>query len=258
MTTKDLPTKKHIPEEIAQQALLYKLGEPVKIYKTQSPLVSIAFILGSLLITVAIFALAIFINSIATNFRIVYVVALAPLFVIIYAIRSLITGGLRAYLYTEGFLHARGKRYDVVRWEQIEHVWYKRGKHSYGSALTVTLCLYDGKTLKLDDTIGFVHALLYSIQEHVSKRQVPKKLADFQHKKVVTFGKINVEERGVNNGQELVPWDQIDKLDTTEDGLIVVIKHGRPLKWSPIKVQDTPDLLTLITLVDVIVKERNS
>ncbi len=256
MATKSLPAKNQIPETIAQQALAYKLGTPVKIHKTHSPLYSIALILGSILVMAAIMAIILFLNSIAVHFRIVYIIVLAPLFVLIYAVRSLITGSMQAYIYTEGFLRARGKNYDVIRWEQIESIWYKRGTHNYGPRLTVTLRLDDGKVLKFDDTIGFVDALFSRIQDHVTRRQLPQKLIDFQRKQVVTFGKINVESRGINNGKELVPWDQIDKLDTTEKGLVVVIKSGHPLKWSPVKAQDTPNLLTLIALVDIIVKER--
>ena len=257
MTTQNLPREEQIPEAIAQQALMHNLGKLIKVYKTTNPLLSTALILGAILVAMVIFAVVVFINTII-QFGFVYVITLAPLFVIIYAVRSLIKGSVHAYVYTEGFLRARGKRYDVVRWEQIESVWYKYGKHSYGPRLTITVRLDDGRVLKFDDTIGFVDVLLHRIQEHIDKRQLPRVLEDFQRKKDVIFGKIHVDSQGINNEKELVPWDQIDKIDTTEDDLVVVIKHGHPLKWSPIKVQDTPNLSTLIALVDTIVKEKKA
>ncbi len=257
MTTPNLPPEEQIPQAIAQQALAHSLGEPIKTYKTNNPLLSIALILGSIAVAVVILAVMLFINTIV-QVGYVYFITLAPLFVIIYAIRSLIKGSVHAYVYTEGFLRARGKLYDIVRWEQIESIWCKPGKHSYGPGLTITIRLDDGNVLKFDDTVGFVDVLFRRIQEHVDKRLLPRVLEDFQHKKDVTFGKIHVDSQGINNEKELVPWDQVDKIDVTEDDLVVIIKHGRPLKWSPIKVQDTPNLSTLIGLVDTIVKEKKS
>lgn len=252
----DPPVDVLIPEAVEQQALVYGLGKPIKVYKSSHPLFSIALIVGSMLLMFVIFAAMVYVHTLFPS-GIVYSITLAPLFVVIFAVRSLVKGSVQAYVYSEGFLRARGRRYEAIRWGQVESVWYKYGKHSYGPRLTITVRLDDSNTLQFDDTIGFADVLLMRIQEHVGKRLLPRLLEEFQRKKVVTFGQINVDSQGINNGKELVPWDQVDKIAISEDDeFVVVIKNGHPLKWSPVKVQDTPNLDTLIRLVEVIVKER--
>jgi hypothetical protein len=71
----------------------------------------------------------------------------------------------------------------------------------------------------------------------------------------LSFGKVNVNIQGVNNGKEMIPWDQIDAIET-RNGLIVVQKYGRVMKWSTVRERETPNVYVLQNLVDYAIKNR--
>ena len=70
---------------------------------------------------------------------------------------------------------------------------------------------------------------------------------------MLSFGKANVNMQGLNNGKELVPWDQIARI-ATEQGNLCTEKNGQQIVWSSVKSAEIPNLSVLIALADYVVQ----
>ncbi|GCE16123.1 DUF6585 family protein [Tengunoibacter tsumagoiensis] len=250
-----LPASLSLPDEVYEQASIYQLGSMTGLFM---PTFSNLFVLIGIVIGSIIIDLILLIGIIYFTGVVIYYLALFPLFVLIGAIGAFPNHNLRIYVFDNGLLRAKGKRYEVARWDEITEVWQKSGRNSYRiSAFTCLLKLQDGRTLKLTDAVRFVHYLAGIVQEEVGAKLLPTALLTYKSGETVRFGKINVNIQGINNGKELVPWNQVDSLFAKE-GQLFVQKHGRLLKWSVVKVNEIPNLGVLAALVDSIVKDSGS
>jgi hypothetical protein len=238
-----------LPVAVMQQAELQQLGQFRKSYKPVHPLKLIAMIIGSLLLMIVVIVVSLYLTN-----GLFYFCALLPIYIIFAAVRKLLKGNLCVYLFTNGLAWTRGRRCEMVRWEQIESIWRKKGQSQYVSSLTCTLRLKDGRTLKIDDALKSINELVVIVQDRFRSVRLPEVIALYERGETVTFGKIQVDHQGINNGKELIPWDRLDSMAIRE-ALVVAQKHGRPLKWSKVKEAETPNLYVLGSLVDHIIKK---
>jgi hypothetical protein len=243
-------TQQYIAPEITQLVEIQQLGQLYKVYKSPHPLKLIAMIIGSLLLLIGVFVAIVYLTQ-----GVLGVALFFPIFVIFYAVRTLLKGNLHLYVYTNGLIWRRGNRYEAARWDQIESIMRRRGQTQYGSALTCTLRLTDGRTLKINDALKPIEQLAMIIQNEFRRVRLPQAIATFERGEPVTFGKIQIDHQGLSNGKELIPWDQIDKM-AIKQGLVVAEKNGRPIKWSKVKESETPNLYVLGSLVDHIVQKK--
>jgi hypothetical protein len=238
-----------LPTDMMQQAELQQLGQFRAVYKPTHPLKLIAMIIGSLLLMVAVVVLSLYLTN-----GLFYFCLLAPIYIIFAAVCKLLKGNRCVYLFTNGLAWTRGRGYEMARWEQIESIWRRKGQSQYVSSLTCTLRLKDGRLLKIDDALKGINELAVIVQDRFRSVRLPEVIALYERGKAVTFGKIQIDHQGINNGKELIPWDQLDTLAIRE-AAVVAQKHGRPLKWSKVKEEETPNLYVLGSLVDYIVKK---
>ena len=113
----------------------------------------------------------------------------------------------------------------------------------------------DGREIQIGDAVNRVIDLGTIIQREVTKLLLPRTIASYKSGETLSFGKVNVNRQGVNNGKEMIPWDQIDAIEV-RSGLIVVQKYGRVMKWSTVREHETPNVYILQNLVDYAVKNR--
>ncbi len=248
-----VPAGISVPDEVYQQAKTYQLGEMTRFFKPRfsNLFALLGLVLGSLVGDILLLVGIAYLTGI-----VFYYLVLFPIFVLIMAIGALPNHNLRIYVFVHGFIRAKGKRYEVVRWDNVEEVWQQERLNNYvPSAFTCTLRLRDGRTLKLGDALRFIYDLTTIIQAEVAKQQLPQAIAAYKAGEPVRFGKVTVDVRGINNGKELIPWDQAEAI-AVKEGKVVVLKYGRPLKWSPIKEQETPNLSLLMSLVEHVVSQQ--
>lgn len=234
-----------IPSEIYQQAANGELGEMTAVYKPRfsNPLVIIGIALGALILDIVAIVVIYYIG-----FIVYYLIAI-PIIVIIWAINALGSSNLRVYLFSNGFIAARGKQSEVFRWDQIQAIWEKVTSNRSGNVFTYTVQRNDGKTSKMGSQLVKVRDLGVQIMREVTRLQLPQAKAAYNGGQTLSFGKINVNSQGVNNGKELVPWNQIGNM-TVAKGNILIGKDGRQLKWSTVKAADVPNLPVLLALVN--------
>ncbi|MFL5627236.1 MAG: DUF6585 family protein [Ktedonobacteraceae bacterium] len=63
-----------------------------------------------------------------------YILLFFPLMVAFWAVRALRTFNVRFYVFKNGFIYARGRKYRVVRWDQVVAVFQKHTAGRYSSS----------------------------------------------------------------------------------------------------------------------------
>ncbi|MEO7020112.1 MAG: DUF6585 family protein [Ktedonobacteraceae bacterium] len=242
------------PGEIYQQAATSDLGELLAVYKPQysNPFLIIGATLGAIILDVAATAVIFELGWI------VYYLVIIPFAILFWAIYTLASCNLRVYVFTNGFINARGRRGEVIRWDQIQAIWEKVVKSGYGSGntLTYTVQRNDGKVFKQGSPLQKSRDMGMSMMREVVKIHLPLVKAAYHAGQAISFGPINVSMQGLHNGKEMVPWNQIGSL-VLKQGTVVVEQNGRQLKWSTVRSGDVPNLSVLISLVNYVVKGQN-
>jgi hypothetical protein len=246
------PRGTRVPQAIYKQASTYQLGELTRTFKPiiSNPLLIMAIVLGGIILDIIVLAAIAYF----TGF-VFYILLFFPLMVAFWAVRALRTFNVRCYVFKNGFIYARGRKYRVVRWDQIVAVFQKHAAGRYSSSHTYTVRVQEGREIQIGDAVNRVIDLGAMIQREVTKLLLPRAIASYKSGETLSFGKVNVNRQGVNNGKEMIPWDQIDAIEV-RSGLIVVQKYGRVMKWSTVREHETPNVYILQNLVDYAVKNR--
>ena len=246
------PRGTRVPQAIYKQASTYQLGELTRTFKPiiSNPLLIMAIVLGGIILDIIVLAAIAYF----TGF-VFYILLFFPLMVAFWAVRALRTFNVRCYVFKNGFIYARGRKYRVVRWDQIVAVFQKHAAGRYSSSHTYTVRVQEGREIQIGDAVNRVIDLGATIQREVTKLLLPRAIASYKNGETLSFGKVNVNIQGVNNGKEMIPWDQIDAIEV-RSGLIVVQKYGRVMKWSTVREHETPNVYILQNLVDYAVKNR--
>lgn len=240
-----------MPNEIYQQAAIGSLGELVAVYKPKysNPLLVIGLTLGGIIVdivaTIIIYNLGF----------IVFYLYVVPLLILAWGIYTLVSCNLRVYVFTNGFINARGRQGEVIRWDQIQAIWEKVIRSSYGrgNLFTYTVQRNDGKIFKQGSPLQQSRDMGLSMMREVVKVHLPLAKTAYQAGQRLSFGPINVDMQGLSNGKETVPWNQIGRL-VVKNGAVLIEQNGRQLKWSTVKSADVPNLSVLMSLVTFVVQ----
>jgi hypothetical protein len=237
------------PGEIYQQAAMNGLGELTAVYKPKysNPLFIIGLALGILVVDIAVVVIIYNIGFI------VYYLAIVPIIAIIWAISALRSCNLRVYVFTNGFIRARGRKGDAVRWDQVQAIWEKVKQSRSGGTLTYTVQRNDGQVFVQGSPLQNSRDMGLRMMREVTKLHLPAAKAAYNAGQTLSFGKVNVNMQGLNNGKELVPWDQIGRV-TTKQGNVCIEKNGQQITWSSVKSAEVPNLSVLVALANYVVQ----
>ena len=143
----------------------------------------------------------------------------------------------------------------MVRWDQIVAVFQRHTAGRYSSSHTYTVRVQEGREIQIGDAVNRIIDLGTMIQREVTKLLLPTAIASYKSGETLSFGKVNVNIQGINNGKEMIPWNQIDAIEV-RSGLIVVQRYGRVVKWSTVQEHETSNVYVLQNLVAYAVKNR--
>jgi hypothetical protein len=62
------------------------------------------------------------------------------------------------------------------------------------------------------------------------------------------FGPLGLSRRGIDNGKELLFWEDVQEIKN-DGGLITVVKKGKWLSWLKVSVADVPNQVVFWSLV---------
>ncbi|HLI70608.1 MAG TPA: DUF6585 family protein [Ktedonobacteraceae bacterium] len=238
-----------VPGEIYQQAAMNGLGDLVAAYKPRytNPF----FIIGLALVILVVDIIAVVVIY-EIGFIVYYLVAV-PIIAIIWAIGTLSYCNLRVYIFTNGFIRARGVKGDVVRWDQVQAIWERVRQSRSGGTFIYNVQRNDGRVFVLGSPLQNSRDMGLRMMREITRLHLPAAQAAYNAGQTLSFGKVNVNAQGLNNGKELVPWDQIGRL-TTKQGKLCIEKNGRQIVWSSVKSSEVPNLSVLIALVNYVVQ----
>lgn len=165
---------------------------------------------------------------------------------------------VRVQVHDQGLVYARNGKTDVVRWDEVDAAVMSvtsirgSGRTELDAVYGYTIRRQDGSELKFrfnKNSIRNIDDLSQRIQQEVTRRKLPQALATLQAGGEVQFGRLRVDGRGITNGKEHVPWNEIEELKV-RGGKITIRKKGKWLDWSNVAVSDTPNVFVFLTLVD--------
>jgi hypothetical protein len=237
-----------VPPEIAQQVAAYQLGTLAQAYKANQA--KLLFFAGLALVATLIDLPAALADSVGILVLLILLAATA------YAIYYLVANyNLKAYVFSEGLVRAKGSQIDVMRWEHVEAVWERIVKYRYRgiiplyTAYNYTIRRNDGAQFKFPSSLKSNKLLGEAIQQEVTRRQLPKAIAAYDSGNPVNFGPFTVSPQGINKGPILVPWNEVKQINIRR-GWLSVQKQSSILASCRTKASSVPNLQVFLQLVE--------
>lgn len=255
-----------IPDDIARLAHEQQLGTPQASYMTIGltrgwrwsffliPLSLITFISSLVMLPIAFHLFSD--NSFSfplsiTWFVIFYFAMLAYQFTIKFT-QKLYT----IYPCDKGFiLRHSPKRFRVIRWNEIETIWYTSARlpiKMYTKSRLYTIRCHDGDTFtfngsyKIRRNTGHLSKML---EEYFIRRRLPFQFADFQAGQTLHFGPLNINREGIAAGDKMLSWEQVADISLLKERRLVVYKTGeQPEIWLNLPAFKIPNLGILLAL----------
>lgn len=241
--------------EASQVAVTYQLGIPTAEYKpkfTTRKAVSIAFLFvivpGSLVLGI--------ISSQLIAFLIIGALAFALVLIIL--VDTFLSRDKRVYVCPAGLLYQHQGKTEAIRWDQVEAFWQRVVRRSSYGVQTGTSHLYtirrnDGTTFKFNDQLYNVEALGNTIARETARLLLPRFIAAYQAGQTIAFGPISLNQQGVSNGKELLPWHQVKEIKANRGFLSIQKESNTRLKWKTVQASRIPNVNVFLALVDSIV-----
>ncbi len=166
----------------------------------------------------------------------------------------------RVVVCEQGLLRTKKGQVEVVRWEQVDAFWQAVTKRYTNGIYTGTTHIYtlrrsDGVVYKFNDTLNKVEALGNSIQREVTRVLLPRFIYAYNAGTTVTFGPLSINQQGISNSKEMLPWSQVKDLQVKR-GIVSVKKEGKWFNWSTVGVARIPNFYVFMALVDYVSKGR--
>lgn len=248
-----------ISPEATQLAGTYQLGEPLVDYKvgltkSMRTYVILGGVGAILFATLAYLASTSSQDNDSTSPTLVLAAfALVCLgLVIYYLIIPVIYRAWHVYVCKEGFVFTSGKKHEPYRWDAIASVMLDiRNAKMYGinvgTSHKYTVQRNDGEKLVLNDKFIDVDALGNTVTQEATQHMLPKVMADFNAGQTITFGPLSVNQQGVSNGKNMLPWPEVHGVFVNK-GFVTVLQKGKKSSWANIQVSKVPNVFVLDAL----------
>lgn len=181
-------------------------------------------------------------------------------FVILFQGRSL-HRNIKIYICEHGFIYAHANEAaQPFRWDQITKVWRKvtvvlsRYREMSRTDSTYTIERKDGYKIILgSDTLADMANLGKTISEQTSTILFPLAVQNYNQGQTVIFDRLSVNKQGLQQDQELIPWQQIEAIDT-QSGTLRIKRQGT---WKlSLPCPQIPNLFVFLSLTDSILKTQ--
>ncbi len=204
------------------------------------------------------------------------VALLAPLFFIgvgvaasiyLYRLRR-----MEAWVFADGIVAANASRTVAWRWDDLALVWQKVTKQvaGGGSALegaisgalaaateriggwiVLTLQSRDGTQIRLAG-LQYANRLRAAIIQETLPRLLPAARAMYDSGTTVQFGRLGVSQQGLHDGQDVLPWAEVNEVklaETMDSQAVGISKKGKWLYWSKVAIGKVPNAHVFFALV---------
>ncbi|MFL5704866.1 MAG: DUF6585 family protein [Ktedonobacteraceae bacterium] len=220
-----------LPPQVQQVAASHRLGAFLKAYNAslvRTIIGALVFLVGAILF----FAGGIFpLDETVMTRGILLVFALLFLGMAIYMVSTVIqAAGRQIYLFQEGIVIDKSNQVQAFPWNQVAEVWqsitrnYRNGVY-VGTTYMYTLRRVDGYQVKLNNLMKDIAELGPAIAEGITRELVPRALHSIRTGQTLTFAPFSVNQQGISNGREFLPWSQVQAVEVKQ-GRVTVKKTG--------------------------------
>lgn len=244
-----------LPVQVQQVAAAQQLGAFLKVYGTKLVRTSIGalvFLVGAALF----FAGGIFPTdeTVATR-GILLVFAVLFLSTAIYMIFTVIqAANQQVYLFQQGIVIDKGNQVQAFPWNQVAEVWQSITRHYRNGVYTGTTYIYtlrrtDGYQVKLSNLTKGIAELGPAVAQGITRELVPRALYSIRTGQTLTYAPFSVNEQGIGNGREFLPWSQVQAVEVKQGR--VTIKKAAPSRgiWMAM-VAKIPNFLVFTVVVE--------
>lgn len=113
----------------------------------------------------------------------------------------------------------------------------------------------DGHHVKLNNLTKDIAELGPAMAQSVTRELVPRALHAIRVGQTLTFAPFSVNQQGIGNGYEILPWSQIQGVEV-QSGRVTVKKAGTSRGWGTDRIAKIPNLL-VFTVVAEEMLQRN-
>ena len=172
---------------------------------------------------------------------------------------------IKVYLNEKGFIYKDGNNAaQPFRWDQITQVWrnvirvYRQGASKNSAPIRImhayTIQRADGYKVTLNDDISLMEIVGDVISKQTTKVLLPLAQESYAKGDTVSFGPLSLNQQGLIKDQNVLPWQQIEAVDT-QDGTVRVKRQGKWSNWGD--ANKIPNLFVFLNLTESILQQRN-
>ncbi len=163
--------------------------------------------------------------------------------------------GTRIQLFEGGFSATQRGKTTVAAWGDVTTITQQIVRmRSYGIPVWTShnyrLILANGAKLRFTESVGKVGNMGETMQRQITQALTPRALEALRTGANLPFGKLSVNPMGISNGSETLPWNEISNV-TIQNGVIVIGRQGKRLRWGSSSVAKTPNVYVFLSLVDM-------
>lgn len=160
----------------------------------------------------------------------------------------------RIYLFEQGLVIDKRQQVQVFPWNQTAAVWqsvtrnYRNGRY-VGTTYIYTLRRVDGYQVKLNNLTKDIAELGPIIAQGITRELVPRALHSIGTGQTLTFAPFSINQQGIGNGREFLPWPQVQGVDVKQ-GRVTIKKAGTSRDSWTDKVAKIPNFLVFTVVAE--------
>ncbi len=167
---------------------------------------------------------------------------------------------LSVSVYTEGLLYRKGRKIQVVRWEQIQSIRrqftaYRRKGKIILTRPAYTCELSQKPGLVLSAAISNVDEVGAFIERELTKRLLPQVQVDYQAGKPIVFSNLSLTRQSISNRERNFAWERVSRVEVGPEKLVIE-GDGNHSDLLIVPLTDISNLCVLEALLEHIRQEK--
>lgn len=164
--------------------------------------------------------------------------------------------GSHAQLFERGFVLSRAGKTMSARWDDVASVTQNIVRIRYNfvpvwTSYKYTVALNNGDSMLINNGFSKVGKLGENVQRISANTLLPRAIAAYNSGAVLPFGKLSLSQAGISNGQETLPWSDLDRV-TFVNGGALVMRKGKRIRWASEHIRKIPNVYVFTGLVNYV------
>ena len=163
-------------------------------------------------------------------------------------------------IYNDGVVRKRGDNVEMIRWDEM----VESSQNLYTFRLNF-IPIYKREEYRVKTQDGTTHLFRGSIPDakrlggilhtQVARQVLPEMIERYNAGETITFGKVGVNKEGLHQGNKSLAWSDMKGM-TMRNGQLTFKKEGKWLSWGSMQINNTPNFVALLDLLEAITGMR--